>query len=65
MRYDPIVVPEEHKPAAPGTEIGKTTIKIIDLDKYPEYEFSEALIGNARPLQPFGQRSLWATPEVV
>jgi carbonic anhydrase len=47
---------------AAGTKLGDHTIKVIDKDKYPEYEYSKTLMGNVRPVQPFGTRKLWTTP---
>jgi carbonic anhydrase len=65
IHLDPSVLPKHMQPAPAGTERGKTNIRVVDLDEYPEYEFSKTLLGNARPVQDMGTRTLWATPEVV
>lgn len=65
LNLDPVDRPEELKPKPAGTEEGNPKIVVVDLDKFPTYGFSEVLIGNARPLQDFGARTLWATPQVV
>ena len=65
LRLDAVKKPDDLKTTAAGTTLGPPKVKVVDLDKYPDYEFSASLIGNVRPLQPFGPRKLWATPEVV
>ena len=65
MRLDPVKVPEELKPKPPGTTLGPEKIKVLNLDKYPKYEYSETLLGDVRPVSPFGPRKLWASPEIT
>ena len=48
--------------AADEQQLGVHDIKVINKDMYPNYEFSEKLMGDVRPLQEFGVRKLWSTP---
>jgi len=50
---------------ARGTVLGSHEIRVIDKDKNYDYEFSKALMGDVRPLQPLGKRTLWSTPAKV
>jgi len=48
-----------------GTTLGGHTVAVIDEDKFPKYTFSKTLLGNVRPVQPLGTRSLWSTPSTT
>jgi carbonic anhydrase len=63
MKLDVVVRPGTLAQGAPlGTQLGKHKISLVDKDLYPDYGYSRTMLGNARPVQEFGPRKLWATP---
>lgn len=57
-----IAKPPKDLTKTPGTTLGSHSIPIIDKDKFPNYEYSQTLMGDVRPVQPLGKRKLWTTP---
>lgn len=49
-------------PDAKKEQMGVHDIQVIDKNKYPDYQYSEKLMGDVRPLQPMDNRKLWTTP---
>jgi carbonic anhydrase len=60
LKLDIAKAPKEVKSV--GTALGQHAMPLINKDKFPTYEFSQKLMGDARPLQPLGTRKLWSTP---
>ena len=60
MKLDVIAPPAQAAPL--GTQLGQQKIQLIKKSKFPDYGFSKTLLGNARPVQEFGSRTLEASP---
>jgi carbonic anhydrase len=50
------------KAPTPVASASPHEISVLDKDAFPDYTFSEKLMGNVRPLQDLGDRPLAATP---
>jgi len=65
LNLDVVKPPAKASKKSRGTTLGGHTVAVIDEDKFPKYTFSKTLLGNVRPVQPLGTRSLWSTPSTT